>query len=128
MHHLKLITLCLALSTATQLSEAQPCWAEATAQSTHWGALAFPDHDRTLALGFTGNRFTEFDGAGNRYNDMRQTDGFNFGTLSWTERLERFNGWNTNITVGAGPTHDRFSRFLQNDFLHKLTGQAPVPV
>lgn len=118
----------LALSIFALLGWTQPSWAEATAQSMHWGALAFPDHDRTLTLGFITDRFTEFDGAGKRYNDMRQTDGFNFGALSWTERLERFKGWNTNLTVGAGPTQDRFSRYLQNDFLHKLTGQTPVPV
>lgn len=128
MRPLVLLALHLALPIATLLGWTQPCWAEATAQSTHWGALAFPDHDRTLALGFTTDRFTEFDGAGKRYNDMRQTDGFNFWSLSWTERLERFKGWNTNLTVGAGPTGDRFSRYLQNDVVHKLRGQTPVPV
>lgn len=128
MRPLVLLALYLALPIATLLGWTQPCWAEATAQSTHWGALAFPDHDRTLALGFTTDRFTEFDGAGKRYNDMRQTDGFNFWSLSWTERLERFKGWNTNLTVGAGPTGDRFSRYLQNDVVHKLRGQTPVPV
>ncbi len=128
MRPLVLTALHLALPIATLLVWTQPCWAEATAQSTHWGALAFPDHDRTLALGFTTDRFTEFDGAGKRYNDMRQTDGFNFWSLSWTERLERFKGWNTNLTVGAGPTDDRVSRYLQNDAVHKLRGQTPVPV
>ena len=91
--------------------------------------MAFPDHDRTLSLGMTVvDRFTEFDGAGNRYNDIRETMGFNFFSLSWTERLESFKGWNTNLTAGAGPTRDGFSRFLQNDVIHKLRGFDPVPV
>ncbi|MEY4704829.1 MAG: hypothetical protein RL042_1031 [Nitrospirota bacterium] len=128
MHPSILIALCLALSISTLFGWTSPGWAESTAQSTHWGALAFPDHDRTLTLGFTTDRFTEFDGAGNRYNDIRQTDGFNFWSLSWTERLERFKGWNTNLTVGAGPTGDRFSRYLQNDVVHKFRGLTPVPV
>ncbi|MEO5863792.1 MAG: hypothetical protein ABIQ79_01980, partial [Nitrospiraceae bacterium] len=122
------ISAYLALSVAALLEWASPSWAEVTAQSTHWGALAFPDHDRTVALGFTTDRFTEFDGTGNRYNDIRQTSGFNFWSLSWTERLERFEGWNANLTVGAGPTGDRFSRYLQNDVGHKFRGLTPVPV
>lgn len=108
---------------------ASPCRAEPPAQSVHWGALAFPDHDRTLTLGMTVvDRFTEFDGAGRRYNEIRETMGFNFFSLSWTERLESFKGWNTNLTAGAGPTRDGFSRFLQNDVIHKLRGFDPVPV
>ncbi len=102
--------------------------AETTAQSVHWGALAYPDKDRTLTAGFVTDRFTEFDGTGNRYNDIRQTMGFNFWSLSWTERLERYQGWNTNLTVGAGQTNDRFSRYLQNDVVHKFRGLTPVPV
>jgi hypothetical protein len=113
---------------AAQLAWAALSWAEVTAQSTHWGALAFPAHDRTVALGFTTDRFPEFDGTGNRYNDIRQTSGFNFWSLSWTERLERFEGWNANLTVGAGPTGDRLSRYLQNDIVHKFRGLTPVPV
>jgi len=102
--------------------------AETTAQSVHWGALAYPDKDRTLTAGFVTDRFTEFDGTGNRYNNIRETMGFNFWSLSWTERLERYKGWNTNLTVGAGPTQDGFSRYLQNDVVHKFRGLTPVPV
>ena len=122
------ISVYLALSVVSLLEWASPSWAEVTAQSTHWGALAFPDHDRTLALGFTNDSFTEFNGAGRRYNNIRQTDSFNFGSLSWTERLEQFKGWNTNLTVGAGPTHDSVRRLIQNEVAHKFTGQTPVPV
>ena len=121
-------TVCFALSVAILLGWTSSVWAESSAQSMHWGALAFPDHDRTLEVGFTTDRFTEFDGAGKRYNDIQQTDGFNFWSLSWTERLERLKGWNTNLTVGAGPTQDRFSRYLQNDVVHKFRGLTPVPV
>jgi hypothetical protein len=128
MRPLTLVAVYFALFFVTLLGWTSPGWAEATAESMHWGALAFPDPDHTLALGFTTNRFTEFDAAGKRYNDIRQTDGFNFGSLSWTERLERFKGWNTNLTVGAGPTHDKVSRFLQNDVTHKFSGQTQVPV
>jgi len=102
--------------------------AETTAQSVHWGAIAYPDKDRMLTAGFVTDRFTEFDGTGNRYNNIRETMGFNFWSLSWTERLERHKGWNTNLTVGAGPTQDDFSRYLQNDVVHKFRGLTPVPV
>lgn len=113
---------------AASLALCGPARAEPTAQSVHWGAIAYPDKDRALTAGFTTDRFTEFDGTGNRYNDFRETMGFNFWTLSWTERLERAKGWNTNLTVGAGPTRDGFSRFLQNDVVHKFRGLTPVPV
>lgn len=107
---------------------ADPAFAESPAPSVHWGAIAYPDRDRTLTAGLTLNRFTEFDGEGKRYNAVRETAGFNFATLSWTERWSRFQGWNTNLTVGAGPTQDGLSRFLQNDVVHKLRGLTPVPV
>ena len=123
-----LISVYLALSVAALLGRTSSAWAEATAQSMHWGALAFPDHDRTLTLGFSNDSFTEFDGTGKRYNDMRQTDSFNFGTLSWTEHPEKFKGWNANLTVGAGPTQDKIRRTIQNDFAHRLTGQTYVPI
>lgn len=93
MHYLKRITVSLVLSILVLIGWISFGWAETTAQSSHWGALVFPDHDRTVALGFTTDRFTEFDGTGNRYNDIRQTSGFNFWSLSWTERLEHFKGW-----------------------------------
>ncbi len=106
-----------------------PAKAEPPAQSIHWGAIGFPDHDRTFTLGLTVvDRFTEFDGAGQRYNNIQETMGFNFFTLSWTERLESLKGWNVNVTAGGGPTSDGFSRFLQNDVIHKLRGFEPVPV
>ena len=122
------LTASLALLLLALPGWASPAWAEATAQSMHWGALAFPDHDRTLTLGFSNDSFTEFNGSGQRYNDIRQTDSFNFGSLSWTEHLEHFKGWNANLTVGAGPTQDKIRRVIQSDFSHKLTGQTKVPV
>lgn len=102
--------------------------AESPAPSVHWGALAYPDQERSLITGLTLNRFTEFDGAGKRYNDIRETAGFNFATLSWTDRWTRFPGWFTNLTVGAGPTQDGLTRFLQNDVVHKFRGLTPVLV
>ena len=47
------------------------------------------------------DRFTEFDGAGKRYNDMHQTMGFNFFTVSWTKPLTQLPGWNLNLTAVA---------------------------
>ncbi len=102
--------------------------AESLAPSVHWGAIAYPEHERTLTAGLTVNRFTEFDGAGKRYNDIAETSGFNFLSASWTERLSRFPGWTTNLTVGVGPPQDGFTRFLQNDVVHKLRNLTPVPV
>ncbi|MCE9535116.1 MAG: hypothetical protein K8R65_01740, partial [Nitrospirae bacterium] len=128
MHVLILIAFYFALPGAALLGQTSSAWAEATAQSMHWGALAFPDHDRTLTLGFSNDSFTEFNGSGQRYNDIHQTDSFNFGTLSWTEQLEHFKGWNANLTVGAGPTQDKIRRAIQNDFAHRITGQTHVPV
>ncbi len=103
--------------------------AEPPAQGVHWGSIAFPDHDQTLTLGMTVvDRFTEFDGEGKRYNDIRETMGFNFFTVSWTQPLARFPGWNVNFTAGGGPTRDGPSRFLQNDVVHKFRGLTEVPV
>lgn len=103
-------------------------FAETPAPSVHWGALSFPDRDRTLDLGLTVNRFTEFNRYGDRYNGIEETAGFNFATLTWTERWARLPGWTTNLTIGAGPTDDKFTRFLQNDLIHKVLGLEPVPV
>jgi len=127
MRPFRLIAVYLALSVASLWGWTSSSWAEATAQSVHWGALAFPDHDRTVTFGFTNDTFTEFDGSGNRYNDIQQSASFNFFALSWTERLDRFKGWNTNLTVGVGPTDDKFRRIVQNDFLHAASGQNDVP-
>lgn len=74
--------------------------AETTAQSVHWAAIAYSDKGRTPTAGFITDRFTEFDGTGNRVNSTRETMGFNFLSLSWTERLDRYKGWNTNLTGG----------------------------
>lgn len=102
---------------------------EPPAQSVHWGSIAFPDPDQTLTLSTTVvDRFTEFDGEGRRYNDIRETMGFNFFTLSWTHPLVRFPGWNFNFTAAGGPTRDGPSRFLQNEVVHKFRGLTEVPV
>ncbi len=114
---------------AMALLSAPLAFAESPAPSVHWGAIAFPDQDRTLDLvGLTVNRFTEFDGDGRRYNNITETAGFNFVSLSWTEKISRFPGWNLNLTGGGGPTADGFTRFLQNDVIHRFRGLTPVPV
>ena len=108
---------------------ARVAYAEPPAQSVHWGSIAFPDHDQSLTLSTTVvDRFTEFDGEGRRYNDIRETMGFNFFTASWTQPLARYSGWNFIVTAGGGPTRDGPSRFLQNDVVHKFRGLTPVPV
>jgi hypothetical protein len=102
--------------------------AETPAPSVHWGAISYPDRDRTLAAGMTFNRFTEFNGSGGRFNNTHQSAGFNFATVTWTERLKALPGWNTNLTVGAGPTQQSPTLYLQNDFVHRLLNVNPVPV
>lgn len=102
--------------------------AETPAPSVHWGAISYPDRDRTLATGMTFNRFTEFNGSGARFNNIHESSGFNFATVTWTERLKALPGWNTNLTVGAGPTQPDPTLYLQNDFVHRLLAINPVPV
>ncbi|HSE57275.1 MAG TPA: hypothetical protein VLA99_01095 [Nitrospiraceae bacterium] len=102
--------------------------AEPVAPSVHWGAIAYPDQDETLVAGMTFNRFAEFDEAGGKFNPIQESAGFNFVTVSWTERIRRFPGWSTNLTVGAGPTHADPTLYLQNDFLHRLLGNQTEPV
>jgi hypothetical protein len=102
--------------------------AETVAPSEHWGAIAYPDLTPTLIAGLTVNRFTEFNGSGARFNSIQQTAGFNFATVSWTERIKWFEGWNGNLTIGGGPTGDEPSLNLQNGFVHRLLGNKAVPV
>lgn len=102
---------------------------ESPALTVHWGGLAYPDQYSSLTLGYTGNRFTEFDGEGRRYNNIRETMGLNFGSVSWTQHWGRFEGWSTNLTIGAGPTGEQPTRYLQNEFVHDaLLGIPRVPV
>lgn len=124
MNRPRIIFLALALCVAPSFALAEP-----PPQSVHWGAIAFPEHDQTLTLSAAVlDRFTEFDGAGKRYNDIRETMGFNFFTISGTQPLTSLPGWNFNFTAGGGPTRDGPSRFLQNDVVHKFRGLTPVPV
>ncbi len=97
--------------------------AEMPAPSVHWGALAYPDQERTLETGVVFNRFTEFNSSGARYNStIHDTIGLNLATLTWTERRR---DWTTNVTIGAGPTTDQPRRFFQNDFIHNFFLHEP---
>lgn len=116
------------LLTAVWLCFATPAGAENVAPGAHWGAIDFPDRDRTLMMGYTANRFTEFDAHRDRFSAINQTAGFNFATASWTDRIKALPGWSGNLTLGAGPTSENPSHYLQNGFLHRTTGQNPVPV
>ncbi len=103
-------------------------WAESVAPSVHWGAIGYPDQERTLLAGVTLSRFTEFNRERKRFSAVEESAGFNFATMTWTERMERFPGWSTNLTVGAGPTYPEPTRSLQNDFVHHLLSTGTVPV
>ena len=103
--------------------------AESPSPTAHWGGLAYPDAYSKLELGYTGNRFTEFNREGEQYNPIRETMGINFGTASWTEHWKRFEGWSTNLTIGAGPTGEQPTRYLQNEFIHDtIYGIPKVPI
>lgn len=103
--------------------------AESPAPTVHWGGLSYPDQSDVLDIGFTANRFTEFNGDGRRFNQIDETMGLNFATVSWT-RHETIRPWlSTNVTVGAGPTGEQPTRYLQNEFIHDaLFGIPEVPV
>jgi len=110
------------------LAAAAPAGAENVAPSVHWGALAFPDQQPTLQAGVTFNRFTEFNRQGQRFNGIQESAGFNFATVTWSERLPRLDGWIANLTMGGGPTGPDPSEYLQNKFIHRLLTIQPVPV
>ena len=118
-----------ALCVMLLLGIATNIFAESPAPTVHWGGLAYPDQVNTLSIGYTGNRFTEFDGNMARYNKIRETMGFNFGSLSWTQHWKQLEGISTNITIGAGPTGEQPTRYLQNEFIHdSLFGIPKVKV
>jgi hypothetical protein len=102
--------------------------AEPVAPSVHWGAIGYPDQERTLVTGLTLNRFTEFTQDGKQFGAVEESAGFNFATISWTERLRAWPGWNTNVTVGAGPTYPEPTGSIQNGFVHHLLGNGSIPI
>ena len=103
--------------------------AETPAPSVHWGSIAYPDQFNTVQLGGTFNRFTQFDGAGNRYHStLNESFGLNFATASWTQHWQRWPGWSTNLTLGIGPTGHDPTEYLQNSVVHPILGDAAVPV
>lgn len=106
-----------------------PAWSETPAPSVHWGSMSFPDQYSTIIGGLTLNRFTPFDGLGNRYDStVGTTLGFNLITLSWTQHWGgSWQGWSTNLTAGISPTGDEITQYLQNKFVHQLRGLPKVP-
>ncbi len=109
------------------LFPAAPAPAENVAPGAHWGAIDFPDQDRTVMMGYTVNRFTEFNAHRDRFNAINQTAGFNFATVNWTDRIKALPGWSANLTLGAGPTAETPSENVQNG-IHRATDQNLVPV
>ncbi len=118
--------LCSLLNLLVLLCPLVPAHAENVAPSVHWGALDFPERERTMTAGLTINRFTEFDVHRNRFNAIMQSAGFNFATFSVTDRIPSFPAWSGNVTWGAGPTSEAPSRNLQS-FVHHLSNQGMVP-
>lgn len=102
--------------------------AENVAPGPHWGAIDFPDRNPVVLAGFTVNRFTEFTPSRDRFNAVDETAGFNFATISWTDRIKALPGWSGNLTLGAGPTRETPSRELQNNFAHRALGNSPIPI
>ncbi len=104
-------------------------FAESPSPTVHWGGSAYPDQSPTLELGFTGNRFTELDRNNRRFNNIRETMGLNFGSISWTEFFGTRPNLSTNLTIGAGPTGEQPTKWLQNEFIHDFVFGVPkVPV
>lgn len=127
-HLLTPTALCIVVWLGLSLALHPACWAENVAPGAHWGAIDFPDRDPSLLAGFTVNRFTEFNGRREQFNAISETAGFNFATVSWTDRLKALPEWSGTLTIGAGPTGENPSSHLQNSFLHRTTGQSAIPV
>lgn len=81
-----------------------------------------------MIAGYTLNRFTEFNAHRDRFNAINQSAGFNFATVSWTDRLNTFPGWSGNLTLGSGPSAEHPAQDLQNGFAHRTLGNSAVPV
>lgn len=130
MRRLLLRSLCgLCCGVLMLVSQATPGLAESPAPTVHWGGLAYPDQVNTLSIGYTGNRFTQFNGEGQQFNNISETMGFNFGSLSWTQHWPKLEGLSTNLTIGAGPTGEQPTSYLQNEFIHDAVFGIPkVPV
>ncbi len=107
-----------------------PVHAETPAPFIHWGAISYPDQESSLTTGLSLFRFTEFNGEGEKFNEIDETIGLNLITLSWTEHwIRKFPGWSTNLTFGIGPTRDQPTEWLQNDLIHdRVWGIDEVPV
>ncbi|MGE3175450.1 MAG: hypothetical protein AB7O97_22690 [Planctomycetota bacterium] len=114
--------LCGAVGTGADL-RAQSLMPEA-----HWGGGILPSDRPELRLAWHLNRFTEFSKTGQRFNEITETTGFNLLSLSWTENTPRDPDLFVTVTGGVGHSGDQPTRFLQNDYVHEILGQAAVPV
>jgi hypothetical protein len=94
----------------------------------HWGGFAFPSSQPEIRAGFSMNRFTQFDGDGETYNEIEESAGFNLFFLSYTDRLAALPEWSFTASLGAGWSGDQPSEWLQNNVVHGLRNQEEVRV
>jgi hypothetical protein len=94
----------------------------------HWGGGIVPSDRPELRLALDINRFTQFSKTGTQYNEIEETTGFQLGSLSWTENTPAYPDLFFNFTAGAGYSGDEPSNWLQNDYIHDIINNLPVPV
>lgn len=101
---------------------------QSLAPEAHWGGPILPADRPELRLGLHLNRFTELSKTGQVFNDIDETTGFQFASLSWSENTPSDPNLFFTVTGAAGFSGDQPSRFLQNDYVHAIMGQSAVPV
>jgi hypothetical protein len=104
----------------------------ATAQSLppepHWGAIILPADRPELRAALRFDRFTQFSKSGAQFNEIEETAGFNLLSVSYTENTPADPDLFFTFAGGVGYSGDQPTRFFQNDYVHKILGQAGVPV
>lgn len=94
----------------------------------HWGGWILPTDRPELRAALRLSRFTEFSKTGSRFNDIETTAGFNLASLCYSENTPGDPDLFFTIAAGVGYSGDQPTRFLQNDYVHDILGQDPVPV
>jgi hypothetical protein len=94
----------------------------------HWGATILPADRPELRAGLHFDRFTEFSKTGQVFNEIHETAGFNLLSVSYTENTPADPDLYFTLAGGLGYDGDQPTRFLQNDYVHKILGQLGVPV